>query len=384
MPGLPDGEGPGPSARGRVFRAPHPAVFPDPSRTMKPLVPPTATPTAAPEGPEATGGVTLSEVAALAGVSSMTVSRVLHAHANVSEQTRARVQAAIAQLGYVPNRLAGALATAKTRLMVVIVPSLGNIVFPEVLRGANETFEAAGYQAVIGVSEYSAEKEEGLIEAMQSWRPSGWIVAGLEHTPRARQMLREARSPVVEVMDLDGEPIDLAVGFSNREAGAAMGRFLVESGRRRIGYIGGHLDRDLRAAKRLEGFSEALAQAGLRLHGQCFADEPSSLLLGRTLLARLLSEHPDLDAVYCSNDDMAVGGLMHCIAAGVDVPGRLAVAGFNGLQIGEAMPRRLTTIRTPRYEIGQRAARAILARLAGEQPPLRDVVETEFIAGQTA
>ena len=135
---------------------------------MKPLVPPTATPTAAPEGPEATGGVTLSEVAALAGVSSMTVSRVLHAHANVSEQTRARVQAAIAQLGYVPNRLAGALATAKTRLMVVIVPSLGNIVFPEVLRGANETFEAAGYQAVIGVSEYSAEKEEGLIEAMQS------------------------------------------------------------------------------------------------------------------------------------------------------------------------------------------------------------------------
>jgi LacI family gluconate utilization system Gnt-I transcriptional repressor len=344
---------------------------------MKPPVPPT-------DSPDAPGGATLSEVAALAGVSAMTVSRVLHAHANVSEQTRAKVQAAIAQLGYVPNRLAGALATAKTRLMVVIVPSLGNIVFPEVLRGANEAFEAAGYQAVIGVSDYSAQKEEGLIEAMQSWRPSGWIVAGLEHTPRARQMLREARSPVVEVMDLDGDPIDLAVGFSNREAGRAMARFLVGSGRRRIGYIGGHLDLDLRAAKRLEGFSEALAEAGLSLHARCLADEASSLLLGRTLLERLLADHPELDAVYCSNDDMAVGGLMHCIAAGIDVPGRLAVAGFNGLQIGEAMPRRLTTIRTPRYEIGQRAAQAILARLEGRRPERIDAVATEFIAGQTA
>ena len=125
------------------------------------------------EGQEAHDGVTLSEVARLAGVSSMTVSRVLHGHANVSESTRSKVQAAVAALGYVPNRLAGALATAKTRLMVVIIPSLGNIVFPEVLRGANERFEAAGYQAVVGVSDYDLAKEEQLIAAMQSWRPSG-------------------------------------------------------------------------------------------------------------------------------------------------------------------------------------------------------------------
>ena len=152
---------------------------------------------------DSSSGVTLSEVARLAGVSGMTVSRVLHGHANVSEATRTKVQAAVAQLGYVPNRLAGALATAKTRLVVVIIPSLGNIVFPEVLRGANECLEAAGYQAVIGVSDYDLAREEQLIAAMQSWRPSGWIVAGLEHTPRARQMLRDVRSPVVEGMDVD-------------------------------------------------------------------------------------------------------------------------------------------------------------------------------------
>lgn len=336
------------------------------------------------EQQEAPGAVTLSEVAQLAGVSGMTVSRVLHGHANVSEQTRAKVMAAVTQLGYVPNRLAGALATAKTRLMVVIIPSLSNIVFPEVLRGANERFEAAGYQAVIGVSDYDLAKEEQIVAAMQSWRPSGWILAGLEHTSRARQMLREARSPVVEVMDIDGDPIDMAVGFSNLGAGRAMGEFLLERGRRRIGYVGGDLARDLRAAKRREGFVQALSARGIQLQGQFTADQPSSLLLGRSGLAQLLAAHPDLDAVYFSNDDMAVGGLMHCLFAGIPVPGQLALAGFNGLEIGEAVPLRLTTIKSPRYRIGQLAADHVLARLAGQEPPRREDIGFEFIAGQTA
>ncbi|SCK58977.1 transcriptional regulator, LacI family [Variovorax sp. HW608] len=327
--------------------------------------------------------ITLEDVARLAGVSGMTVSRVLQNHVNVSEQTRAKVQAAVTALGYVPNRLAGALTTARTRLIAVIVPSLSNIVFPEVLRGANECLDAAGYQAVIGVSDYDLEKEERIIAAMQAWRPSGWILAGLEHTPRALQILREVRSPVVEVMDTDGEPIDMAVGFSNMQAGRDMGRFLADMGRRRIGYVGGDLSRDLRAAKRKEGFEQALAENGLELKARFTAQQPSSLLLGRSGLAQLIAAHPDLDAVYFSNDDMAVGGLMHCLVAGIEVPGRLALAGFNGLEIGEAVPLRLTTIKSPRHSIGQRAAEHILARLAGKVPPLRLDLGCEFIAGQT-
>jgi LacI family transcriptional regulator, gluconate utilization system Gnt-I transcriptional repressor len=330
------------------------------------------------------GEATLSEVARLAGVSGMTVSRVLRNTANVSEETRARVQAAVAELGYVPNRLAGALATARTRLVVVILPSLANIVFPEVLRGVNEALEAAGYQAVIGVSDYDLGKEEKLIDAMRSWRPSGWIVAGLEHTARARQMLAEARCPVVEIMDIDGEPIDMAVGLSNAQAGYEMGAHLAKSGRRRIGYVGGNLERDLRAGKRREGFLRALAEHGLALQGQFTAAEPSSLLLGRKGLATLLQQHPDLDAVYFSNDDMAVGGLMHCLHAGIDVPGRLALAGFNGLEIGEATPLRLTTVKSPRYRIGQLAAEHTLARLDGQAPARKEDVGYEFVKGETA
>lgn len=339
----------------------------------------------APETAPDAGAVTLSDVARRAGVSGMTVSRVLGGGANVSEKTRAAVQAAADALGYVPNRLAGALATARSRLMVVLLPSLGNIVFPEVLRGANAAFEAAGYQAVIGVSDYDLAKEERLIEAMQAWRPSGWIVTGLEHTPRARRLLAEARSPVVEIMDIDGEPIDMAVGLSNAGAGLAVGRHFIASGRQRIGYVGGNLAQDLRAAKRRAGLVQALAEHGLALCGEETSPEPSSTLLGRASLARLLAAHPELDAVYFSNDDMAVGGLMHCLRSGIAVPQQLALAGFNGLEIGEAMPLRLTTVKSPRYLIGQRAAEQVLARLGGDETTSRTLdLGFEFIAGQTA
>ena len=328
--------------------------------------------------------VTLNEVARRAGVSGMTVSRVLSGRANVSDLTRAWVQSAADALGYVPNRLAGALATAKTRLMVVILPSLSNTVFPEVLRGANAQFDKAGYQAVIGVSDYDQAKEERLVEAMQSWRPSGWIVTGLEHTDRARRLLSEVRSPVVEIMDIDGPPIDMAVGLSNASAGQVIGNHLVASGRRRIGYIGGNLALDLRAAKRRDGFVRALAGHGLALCGQVTDDAPSSVLLGRASLAKLLQQCPDLDAVYFSNDDMAVGGLMHCLHLGLKVPSQLALAGFNGLDIGEATPLRLTTIKSPRYQIGEMAADHILAKLANQRPMAVADVGFSFIAGQTA
>lgn len=328
--------------------------------------------------------VTLAQVAKLAGVSGMTVSRVLRDSARVSATTRERVLAAVAELGYVPNRLAGALATSSTPLVVVVLPSLANIVFPEVLRGITERLDAAGLQAVVGFSDYDLDKEERLIDGMLSWRPSGLVVAGLEHTARARRLLADAHIPVVEIMDIDGEPIDMAVGLSNRAAGGCMAGHLVAAGRRRIGYVGGDLAKDLRAGKRHAGFVQALAGHGLALEAEFTAGEPSSLLLGRSGLAALLAAHPALDAVYFSNDDMAVGGLMHCIAAGIDVPGRLALAGFNGLEIGQATPLRLTTVHSPRLRIGQQAAARILERRQGAAPPRVTDVGFELVAGQTA
>ena len=328
--------------------------------------------------------VTVEQVAARAGVSTMTVSRVLRNQANVAEKTRDTVRAAAAALGYVPNLLAGALASARTPLVVVIVPSLGNIVFPEVLQGINAALEERGLQAVMGITGYDQDKEERLVETMLSWRPAGWIVTGLEHTARTRQMLRGARSPVVEIMDTDGKAIDMAVGLSHRAAGRVVGEHFARRGLRRIGYVGGDLARDLRAAKRLAGFEQGLAAHGLALAARSGAPAPSSLRLGRTALAALLAEHPALEAVYFSNDDMAVGGLMHCLQAGIEVPGRLALAGFNGLEIGEVAPLRLTTVQSPRHEIGRVAAQRLLARLDGHEAQAVTDLGFAFVDGQTA
>ncbi|RZK91581.1 MAG: LacI family DNA-binding transcriptional regulator [Methylobacterium sp.] len=328
--------------------------------------------------------VTLSDVAREAGVGESTVSRVLRNQGSFSKATQDRVAEAVARLGYVPNRLAGMLAgsgsTAGAKLVGIVIPSLTNIVFPDLLRGATAVLDRGGFQSVIGVSDYDPEREEALIGALLSWRPAGLIVTGLEHTPGALARLRASGIRIVEMIDTDGAGLDIVVGFSNRAVGCDSARHLLERGYRRIGYVGHDITQDLRAAKRLAGFCETLQEAGCPLAEREIASGPSSAAAGREALARLVARRPDLDAVYFSNDDMALGGLFHCLTDGIAVPGRLALFGFNALDIAAALPQPLTTIRTPRLEIGAAAAE----RLAADGPAETVDLGYELIAGATA
>lgn len=303
--------------------------------------------------------VTIFDVAREAGVGESTVSRVLRGKGAVSPEARERVLAATEKLGYVPNRIAGTLASTGSRLVGFVIPSVNNIVFADVLTGAEGVLSSLDRQAVFAITEYDAQKEEQLVESMLAWRPSGLVVAGLEHTDRARAMIRGSGVRVAEILDTDGEGMDFVVGYSNREAGRVSARHLVERGRRRIGYVGHDLGRDLRSGKRLAGFRDGLAEAGMSLVDAEVRTSPSSAEAGRLGLAELLARNPDLDAVYFSNDDMALGGYFHCLAAGIDVPGRLALMGYNGLEVSSQTPRPITTIRTPRRRIGEEAARLV-------------------------
>jgi LacI family gluconate utilization system Gnt-I transcriptional repressor len=159
--------------------------------------------------------MTLRDVAEAAGVSEMTVSRVLRQRGDVSEKTRERVFAAARTLGYVPNKIAGALASNRVNLVGVVIPSLSNMVFPDVLGGIGSVLDDTPLQPVVGTSKYDPEHEEHVIYEMLSWRPSGLIVAGLEHTDAARAMMAAAGIPMVEVMDVDGAPVAAAVGISH-------------------------------------------------------------------------------------------------------------------------------------------------------------------------
>lgn len=324
--------------------------------------------------------LTLRDVSEASGVSEMTVSRVLRNRGDVSEATRERVLEAARTLGYVPNKIAGALASQRVNLVGVIIPSLSNLVFPEVLSGISAELEDTGLQPVVGVTNYSPEKEEAVLYEMLSWRPSGVIIAGLEHTATARAMLENAGVPVVEIMDVDGEGVDSVVGISHRRAGLHMAEAILAAGYRRIGFLGTKMPEDHRARKRLDGFQEGLAKAGLALADSEFYSGGSALLKGREMTEAMLKRSPDIDFLYYSNDMIGAGGLLWCLEQGYDVPGKLGLAGFNGVELLDGLPRRLATMDACRGEIGRKAAKIIAGRSAsgligGEMVELQPIIE---------
>ena len=329
--------------------------------------------------------LTLRDVSEASGVSEMTVSRVLRNKGDVSQATRDRVQDAARALGYVPNKIAGALASQRVNLVGVIIPSLKNMVFPEVLSGVSAALEDTELQPVVGVTDYSPEKEEKVLFEMLSWRPSGIIIAGLEHTEPARLMLERAGIPIVEIMDTDGEAVDANVGISHRRAGRLMGEAIVEAGYKKIGFLGTKMPLDHRARKRFEGLTRALADHGIEIADQEFYSGGSALSKGREMTQAMLSRTPDLDFLYYSNDMIGAGGLLYLREEGVDIPGRIGLAGFNGVELLDGLPLQLATMDACRADIGEAAARIISDRNSGavKQGGQRIELEPKLAPGQT-
>ncbi|MEQ5802972.1 LacI family DNA-binding transcriptional regulator [Halomonas sp. H10-9-1] len=308
---------------------------------------------------------TLAQVADMAGVSSITASRALNAPERVNDATRQRVLDAMDRLGYVPNLVAGSLASSRSRFIAVIVPSLVNTVFIEVIKGLQSTFEAAGYQILLGNTDYDIEREHRLVRTFLGWSCSALVTAGLRHTDACRKLLKDCDRPVMEVMEL-GEALDLNVGFDHREAGRAMARHLVDKGYRRPLFVGARLEDDYRAQMRYHGHAEILEAAGIRPR-VLELDRLGSLEAGATGLERARREAPEADAIHFANDDLASGALLHALRLGIGVPDDVAIAGFNGLPLGQFITPRLTTIQSPRDTIGRLAAQELLKRLEGKR-----------------
>ncbi len=326
---------------------------------------------------------TQREVAKAAGVSDMTVSRVLRGTGVVSERTRARVLKVVDEMGYVQNRLAGSLAASRANQVAVIIPSLVTNIFSQVAAGIAEELERAGYNPVIGISNYDMDREENLVNSMLSWRPAGFIVTDFVHTKRTRNILANAGIPVVEMMETSGEPIDMCVGFNHTESARIMAEHLLEKGYRRFGYLGWN-NTDYAAATRYTVIKDRLAAEGIYLIAPEVFDQSPDFEAGKQAMAQLLKSHPELEVVIFSNDMSACGGMIYCLENGIDVPKQMAVAGFSGVKFGQSMPRALTTINAKRHEIGRRSARAVLNALAGQQQPSVVDVGFDLIAGNSS
>ncbi|KAA0012847.1 LacI family DNA-binding transcriptional regulator [Billgrantia pellis] len=325
---------------------------------------------------------TLRQVADAAGVSPITASRALNAPERVNERTRARVLTAVERLGYVPNLLAGSLASARSRFIAVIVPSLANTVFIEVIQGLQDTFEAQGYQILLGNTDYDTDREYQLIRTFLGWSCSALVTAGLRHSEACRALLANWDKPIMEVMEL-GEALDLNVGLDHTEAGRCMARHLLGRGHRHILFVGARMHGDYRAGMRYTGHREVLEQAG------CDApllelDHYGSLDAGAEGLERALTHPGGISAIHFANDDLATGALLHAQRRGLSVPGDMAIAGFNGLPLGQHVTPRLTTIRSPRQHMGQLAAEQVIRRLESKRVPRRQHdVGFELLIGES-
>jgi LacI family transcriptional regulator, gluconate utilization system Gnt-I transcriptional repressor len=328
---------------------------------------------------------TLKDVAALSGVSVISASRVMRDAPNISADLRSKVEAAAQSLGYQRNRIAGSLRGQTTDLVAVIVPSMSNHVFPNIVDGIDDALKGSQLRLVLGLTKYEDASEEAILRDMLTWNPAGVILSGLEHSDGTKEMLSHFSGPIVEVMDADGEAIDMAVGISMEEAGILIARHLVEKGYRRIAYVGAWGERPKRSLKRRMAFEAELARLGAPIVASVILDAASSLEGGAEGVRQLMARGLGIDAVFLANDDLALGALFYCQAQGIAVPGTLAIAGYNGLEICQSISPRLTTISTPRYEMGRLAGEMVRTRLRGEVRPGQKTVRMPLVLidGQT-
>ena len=316
----------------------------------------------------------MSDVAKVAGVSAITASRALNTPDLVSPATLHRIRQAIERTGYVPNMLAGGLASSRSRLVAALVPTIAGPVFLETVQALTEALATAGYQLMLGQSGYTGSREDALLDAIIGRRPDGIVLTGIMHSPGGRKRLLAAGIPVVETWDLTPTPIDMLVGFSHEKVGTAVAEFLHARGRRRLAIITAD---DHRAGLRRTAFVEAATRLGCGNIPVAMVPAPTTLGSGRRGLSTLLKSHPDIDAVFCSSDVLALGVMTEAFARGISVPSGFSVMGFGDLGFAQDTHPALTTVRIDGHAIGRQAAKFIIDRVEGRYEAQR-VIDLGF------
>jgi LacI family gluconate utilization system Gnt-I transcriptional repressor len=316
------------------------------------------------------GAVTLHDVAKLAGVAPITASRALNTPDRVSAEVLQKVTDAVRLTGYVPNLLAGGLASTRSKLVAAVVPTISGPVFLQTVQSLTAALAESGYQLMLGQSGYADSREDALLEAIIGRRPDGIVLTGIIHSAQGRQRLLAAGIPVVETWDLTPTPIDMLVGFSHVDVGREVVAFLLSKGRRHLAVVAGD---DERARRRNVAFCEAAKTLGLPEVRVVIVPAPTTLGSGRSALVELLASPEGIDAVFCSSDLLALGVMTEAQAQSIAVPEQVAVVGFGDLDFAADLNPSLTTVRIDGASIGRQAARFIVDRAEGRSVEQRIV-----------
>lgn len=284
---------------------------------------------------------TLQDIAQSIGITKMTVSRYLRDPNSVAKETAIKIAQAIETFGYIPSRAPQILANAKSKAIGVLVPSLTNQVFAEVIKGIEMVTDPAGYQTMLAHYGYNEKKEEERIESLLSYHIDGIILSENQHTERTKRMLSIANIPVIEIMESSQPGLQQVIGFDNFVASKSMTEQLIARKRKNIVYFAARMD--YRTKLKMDGYVAAMHKHDLTPQ-QIITEEASSFSLGSQQLQLALEKYPNIDGIICTNDDLAIGAIFESQRLGINIPNKIAIAGFHGHDVGQTMSPRLATV----------------------------------------
>ena len=317
---------------------------------------------------------TLQEVANSAGVSSATVSRFFNSPQLLSKKTAQRVRDAVQSLHYVPNLLAGGLASNRSRLVAAVIPTIAQSIFSNTIQALTDTLAAGGYSVMLALTGAGDEHVDRQLLSIIGRRPDGIILTGSILQSSARAQLKSTGITTIETWDLPAEPIDLVVGFSHDEVGKVIGRHVLSRGRRRAFLISAT---GMRALARRYSFSRTMLEAGAPEPTVATFQGPTTYRHGRTAVARHLDSGGKPDVIVCSSDWSAHGALDELRYRQLRVPDDVAVVGFGDLDFASELEPALTTVKIDGSIIGNQAAEFLMLR-AQSKPIKKPVVDIGF------
>ncbi len=312
---------------------------------------------------------TLEDVARRSGVSTATVSRCLNLPDRVSKSTRDKVDAAVRELGYSPNFGARIMAARRTHTIGAVIPTMENAIFARGLQAFQEELAENGYTMLVASTSYSQQNEEEQIRALVARGAEGLLLIGHDRRASVLEFLATQKVPTLVAWTYDPEAALPSIGFDNFSAMRALMVEVLRRGHRKVAVLSGFTAENDRARLRLEGILDAIGDAGLDPTAVPLIRSDYSIDAGKDGLATLLDRDPELTAVVCGNDVLAVGAMIGARARGLRVPQDISITGFDDIELASVVDPALTTVHVPHREMGRRAAQILAAMLHDEQVP---------------
>ena len=323
----------------------------------------------------------LLDVARKAGVSQTTVSRYFNEPGKIREETRKRISQAIADLDFVPSMTARTLAMSRSHTIGAIVPTFDHALFARELNDMADQLFKAGYALIIASDQYEPGQETDLVRTMIARNVDGLLLVGLEREPGIYDLLDRRGIPYVTTWTIDREVSRPQVGADKFAAAHAIADHLLDLGHKRFAVIEFPVANNDRARTRLRGFRTAIEARGLSLPNEVVFEEPPAYEAGGRILRSILESNAPPTALLCGTDVFAIGALLEAKRLGLNLPAEISISGFDNLPIAPLLDPPLTTIDLAVRETGQLAARYLLRKIEGADPPGISVARHELILG---